>query len=299
MDVEKVCMGILLASILFIAGLVVWDLVGDKFKKSEEKKEETLVVKEGDKVTVDYIGRFPNGEVFDTSIRAIADNPLIPKSPGFTPQSTYQPLEFVVGSGRMIKGFEDGVIGMRVGETRNITVPPEEGYGPADPNLIMWIPETEFVPLFVNLTVEQFKENFSGEEPKVDAVYTHPFWGWPCKVVKIEGDRVTFQNTPRVGERYKAFPWNSTVEDISVEQNRIVVRHYTSEIEGYIRIPLEHFKYYNSTLYNYAKGIPDSDKVDQAFVHVEGGNIKVDFNKEVKGKTLLFEVHLLKISRGD
>ena len=154
MDVEKVCMGILLASILFIAGLVVWDLVGDKFKKSEEKKEETLVVKEGDKVTVDYIGRFPNGEVFDTSIRAIADNPLIPKSPGFTPQSTYQPLEFVVGSGRMIKGFEDGVIGMRVGETRNITVPPEEGYGPADPNLIMWIPETEFVPPLLGVAMQ-------------------------------------------------------------------------------------------------------------------------------------------------
>ncbi|RLF69425.1 MAG: hypothetical protein DRN40_06620 [Thermoplasmata archaeon] len=298
MDVEKICMGILVASIIFIASLVVWDLVDEKFKKPEKKEEEPLMVMEGDEVTVDYVGRFMNGQVFDTSIRAIADNPLIPKSPGFEPKSIYEPLTFVVGSGERPKGFEDGVIGMRVGEVRNITVPPEEGYGPADPGLILWIPETEQVPLFVTLTENEFRENFSGEDPVVDALYTHPFWGWPCKVVRVEGSEVTYQNMPRVGETYHNFPWNSTVEEISTEHNRIMIRHNTEEIMGVIRVPLEHFHYYNTTYYNYVNSAPGEKKEDLAYIHVEGGRIKVDFNREEAGKTLIFEVHLLKIERG-
>lgn len=297
MDVEKICMGILVASIIFIASLVVWDLVDERFKKPEKKEEEPLTVMEGDRVTVDYVGRFLNGQVFDTSIRAIADNPLIPKSPGFEPKGVYEPLTFVVGAGEMIEGFEEGVIGMRVGEVRNITVPPEKGYGLPDPGLILWIPTTESLPLFVELTVEQFRENFSGEDPVVDALYTHPFWGWPCKVVRLEGEKVTYQNMPRLGETYRVFPWNSTVEKISTENNRIMLRHSTKEITGVIRIPLEHFHYYNTTYYKYVNSATDKKKVEQAFVKVEGGRIKVDFNKEVVGKTLVFEVHMLKIER--
>jgi peptidylprolyl isomerase len=61
-------------------------------------------VKSGDKVKVHYHGRLTNGETFD-------------KSEG------REPLEFEVGAGMVIKGFDDGVTGMSVGDKKTITIP--------------------------------------------------------------------------------------------------------------------------------------------------------------------------------
>jgi len=70
-------------------------------------------VKINDHVAVDYIGKLTDGKVFDSSIGR-------------------EPLEFDVGAGQMIKGFDDGVIGMKIGETKTITIPPEQAYGTTD-----------------------------------------------------------------------------------------------------------------------------------------------------------------------
>jgi len=65
----------------------------------------------GHKVKVHYTGTLDDGSQFDSS-------------------QGRDPLEFVVGEGQVIKGFEDGVTGMTVGETKSIHIPPEEAYGP-------------------------------------------------------------------------------------------------------------------------------------------------------------------------
>jgi FKBP-type peptidyl-prolyl cis-trans isomerase len=72
----------------------------------------TAAAKDGDKVAVLYKGSLPDGTVFDES-----------KLHGNTP------LDFDVG-GRVIKGFSDGVRGMKLGGKRKITIPPSLGYGP-------------------------------------------------------------------------------------------------------------------------------------------------------------------------
>jgi len=77
----------------------------------------------GNKVKIHYTGTFDDGEVFDTSREA-------------------EPLEFEVGSGQVIPGFDNAVIGMKIGEKKQVRVPEEEAYGPynqemvfdADPN---------------------------------------------------------------------------------------------------------------------------------------------------------------------
>ncbi|MBW6470906.1 MAG: peptidylprolyl isomerase [Methanosarcinaceae archaeon] len=68
------------------------------------------IVKEGDYVKVDYIGELEAGTVFDTSIGR-------------------EPLGFTVGAGQMIAGFDNGVVGMAVGEEKTLTLPPKEAYG--------------------------------------------------------------------------------------------------------------------------------------------------------------------------
>ena len=82
-------------------------------------------VKKGDKVKVHYHGRLTNGETFD-------------KSEG------REPLEFEVGSGHVIKGFDDGVTGMSVGEKKTINIPHLDAYGPKNEEMIIEMPKDRF-----------------------------------------------------------------------------------------------------------------------------------------------------------
>ena len=81
-------------------------------------------VKKGDKVKVDYTGTFENGTVFDTS-------------------EGRRPLEFTVGSGQVVKGFDEAVIGMEKGEEKEITLQPSEAYGDPNPLLIKKLPKEQ------------------------------------------------------------------------------------------------------------------------------------------------------------
>lgn len=82
-----------------------------------------MTVKKGSKVKVDYTGKLEDGTVFDTS------------------EKQGKPLEFEVGKGQVIKGFEENIIGMKQGEEKEITIEPADAYGPRDPKLIKEIPD--------------------------------------------------------------------------------------------------------------------------------------------------------------
>jgi peptidylprolyl isomerase len=66
--------------------------------------------KSGDMVSVDYTGTLDGGKQFDTSIGK-------------------EPLQFMIGAGQMLKGFEQGIIGMDEGAEKEIVIPSGEGYG--------------------------------------------------------------------------------------------------------------------------------------------------------------------------
>ena len=81
--------------------------------------------KSGDTVKVHYSGRLIDGTTFDSS-------------------SGREPLEFKVGNGDVIKGFDDGVTGMSVGEKKTVHIPADEAYGQKDENRIVDFPRTNF-----------------------------------------------------------------------------------------------------------------------------------------------------------
>lgn len=82
-------------------------------------------VKKWDKIVVDYIGRLDDETVFDTSIESVAK-----AADKYMEQRNYdEGLEFAVWAGQMIKGFDEGVVGMKVGQTKTITIPAAEAYG--------------------------------------------------------------------------------------------------------------------------------------------------------------------------
>lgn len=78
--------------------------------------------KKGDKVKVHYTGKLPSGEQFDSS-------------------NGRDPLAFTVGEGQMIKGFDEAIPGMEVGDKKTINLKPEEAYGPVNKEAIVEFPK--------------------------------------------------------------------------------------------------------------------------------------------------------------
>jgi FKBP-type peptidyl-prolyl cis-trans isomerase 2 len=106
-------------------------------------------VEKGDNVSVNYIGKYDNGTVFDTSI------PDVAKEAGLYDANstrTYEPLSFVVGAGQMISGFDNGVLNMTVGEEKTLKLSPEEAYGEYNLEKIEEVPRSELEN--VNITPE-------------------------------------------------------------------------------------------------------------------------------------------------
>jgi len=82
-------------------------------------------VVKGNKIKVEYTGTLDDGSVFDSS------------------EKHGTPLEFEAGAGQVIPGFDDAIMGMKVGEEKDVTLPPEQAYGELNPQLRKEIPKTQ------------------------------------------------------------------------------------------------------------------------------------------------------------
>lgn len=83
------------------------------------------IVEIGDNVGVYYTGTLEDGSVFDSNVGE-------------------RQLDFTVGKGDMIDGFEHGVIDMKLNQTKRITIPAKEAYGEVKQNLIVQVPRSQF-----------------------------------------------------------------------------------------------------------------------------------------------------------
>lgn len=83
------------------------------------------VVKDGRKVTVHYVGTLDDGSVFDSS-------------------RDYEPISFEVGGGKVIPGFNEAVVGMKVGEKKNVQILSENAYGDRNENAVLVVPRDAF-----------------------------------------------------------------------------------------------------------------------------------------------------------
>lgn len=122
------------------------------------------------KVKVHYTGTLENGTVFDSSRER-------------------EPIEFEVGGGEMIKGFDDAIVGMTVGETKTFTIAAEDAYGPRRDEMVFKVDRNQLP---------------EGMEPEVGQhLQTEAEGGQPVilEIVEVEAENVTLDgNHPLAGK---------------------------------------------------------------------------------------------------
>lgn len=127
-------------------------------------------VQHGDKIKVHYHGKLRSGETFDSS-------------------NGREPLEFTVGSGQVIKGFDEGVKGMEVGEKKTVEIPVGEAYGEKQQEMIIEFPKDQFPPdMKPEVGMQLMMSNGSGQQ-------------FPVTVAEVKEDSVVLDaNHPLAGQ---------------------------------------------------------------------------------------------------
>lgn len=124
----------------------------------------------GRKVSVHYRGTLEDGEEFDSS-------------------QDREPLEFIIGSGDLIPGFEKAIVGMEPGQEKTVTVEPEDAYGPYEDGLVIEGPRNSFPEGEIRLG-QSFTVHLHGGEEAVG------------RVVRVASDTVALDfNHPLAGKR--------------------------------------------------------------------------------------------------
>lgn len=117
-------------------------------------------VKQGDKVSVHYKGTLKDGTLFESS-------------------EGREPLQFTVGEGRVLKGFDDALLGMQLGDKKTVEIPVDEAYGQRIDLLVMQFP------------IEKFPEEIQPVEGLMIHLSDEMGNNYQAKIIKIEGKMVT------------------------------------------------------------------------------------------------------------
>ncbi len=222
----------------------------------------------GDTVLVDYIGMFENGSVFDTS-----DKPTAEKAGIVNPLRNYTPIEFKVGDGQLIPGFEKALIGMKAGQDKEVLVPASEGYGGYNEKLVQFVKRIQRSPTVHNVSKEGFTQEI-GQEAEVGLKMKLPDkegfeLPWDIEVQAVYNDTVTFKYLPGA---------KATIDtvfgpaEVYGEGDEIIIAVNAKKGQRILTLdgPAE-------------------------VVNVDDENIVVDFNHPLAGKNLRFWIKLVDI----
>lgn len=165
----------------------------EKYLDWADKKWEWEEIKVWDNIVVDYIWRLPDWTVFDTSIQSIAEACGV-----YNEYRNYTEwLSFEVWAGQMIKWFDNGVIWMKIWQTKTVQFWPEEWYGKYDESLVVKAPIDEV-----------------GDVSQLNVWDTVYLWmGYPAKILEITNKEVIFDMNHELAEKDLIF--DITVKSIN------------------------------------------------------------------------------------
>ncbi len=241
---------------------------GNFTSQGDNASNTSSIVEKGDVVFMDYIGKVQStGEVFDTSYEDVAKNPEILKSEDFSIKPNYEPLDFVAGEGKMLPDIEDGVLGMVIGDEKEIVAQPERAYGLRDEKAITTEPRFFYVSKIENLSIDVAIRSF-GTIPEVNS--TLPLLYWNATVLAVSNGNVTLKH--------------QVESNFTLDRALGKVEIYTNESH----ITIEYFPEINRTI---RVAYPRTAKI----IKVNETSFVLDRNHPLAGKTLVFQIKVVDI----
>ncbi len=272
-----------------------------------------FVVEKDDTIEVNYIGSFENGTVFDTSYRDVAIENNI-----YDPARKYPPLKFKVGAGQVIAGFDDAVVGMKIGEEKTVKIPPTLGYGKYDSKLVEKVNRTQKSPRTQNVTLDRFL-TVVGKQPFVGMNFTVSEALWSLTVTRITNNSRIVDISPAefktgtgmdpvIGKSFtmSGVTWPVTVLNLT---NNTVSINLTDTVVDITHNPAEN-EVLDTMLGNAMVSVTDDEIIITAnpevgrdyegirVIAVNETTITVDLNHEFAGKTLMFKIKVENITKG-
>jgi FKBP-type peptidyl-prolyl cis-trans isomerase 2 len=181
--------------------------------------------------------RVRDGAVFDTNIEDVGENAYIKKVENYQGRGVWEPQPFRPGRHELIPGggFDEGVLGMRKGETRAFFIEESKAFSHYKEQTIN---RTDRISLVEEWTSQEFFRAFR-QEPALHMVITHRKWDWTVQVVHIDYDdpeeMVTLEHQPIIGKTYDPYGWDTVVESIDSSANggqgEIVLTHLVEDLE--------------------------------------------------------------------
>jgi peptidylprolyl isomerase len=209
----RVSKKLLIIGILVIVGVAgggfaYWAYTSDVFLRAETRSL----------VRVNWTAEDEGGTVVDTNIREVAKTSNLPLREG----GFYKPLEFEVGKGP-VKGIDEAVTGMKVGQEKTVLLPPEKGFSQVKE--FAYFEREQVIPTLENLSRTEFEKRIGIKEYRIGQILPHYLGGWRVVITELTPENVTI-SSPGItkGLDWQMFPgWNVTVLEVTPEE--ILLKH--------------------------------------------------------------------------
>jgi len=231
-------------------------------------------VANGDTITVWYKGMYSNGTVFDTNIKTEAQKLGVSLE-----GKTFEPFSFTVGKGDVIPGFDAAVLGMRAGQKKTFTVLPADGYGEKDQGLIFTFPRNVSLQQLSTIDFQLFQQLFPKQIPVVGKTYLTNNPPWPLEVLSVENGSIKLFHHADLGQNFTlaGYSWLSEVLKID---NRTLFLRQNPHLGDIFVVPTSDGNYQSGEV---------ADLTDDSY--------RVDMNRPLAGKTLVFEIQIVNIQK--
>ena len=269
---------ILLLPALLILGILLFGCAGQGTTPGQQNSTPgqqnstqagALAAQYGNNVTVDYTLRV-DGQVWDTSLADVARNAGI-----YSVNVSYQPITFPLLTGQgLLSGFVTNIVGMKVGQSKNFSLAPADGYGPINQSKIFNVSRNFNVSRFQSVPMGYFVQN----NITVMAGKALPSQVGNVSIYNFTNDTVTVMYSMNIGQKFVQSGLPAEVVNFSNDTL-------------FIRFDTIANKTYSTT--NPASGAVTRMKV----TYEDNETVVLDENSPLAGKTLDFEVILKSLTR--
>ena len=168
-----------------------------------EQEADSSLVEEGDLVQVDYTAMLDDGTVVQTTLQNVADDGTLYKVKDFNSDSSFKPEQVIAGKKAGFPGVGQNVVGMKEGETRQVTLSPQKAYGAINERKVVEIPRVKSFEKKVHIPAKDYMNRFESFPKQGDVVSVNQYL--EGVIAEVRDTVVLMDLRPKKGEFEETF----------------------------------------------------------------------------------------------